>query len=68
MDLLEVDGLELGCQVEKIPTTYLGLPLGATFKSLKVRDVGEERFKKRLSMWKGQYLSKDGRITLIKSS
>ena len=55
----------LGCGVGKLPTSYSGLPLGASFKSLKVWDVVEERFRKRLSMWKRQYLSKGGKLTLI---
>ena len=57
----------LGCRVGKLPISYLGLPLGASFKSSWVWDAVEERFKKRLTMWKRQYLSKGGRLTLIKS-
>ena len=57
----------LGCRVGKLPISYLGLPLGASFKSSWAWDVVEERFKKRLTMWKRQYLSKGGRLTLIKS-
>ena len=58
----------LGCRVRKLPTTYLGLPLGAIFKSPTVWDVVEERFHKRLGFWKRQYLSKGGRLTLLKST
>ena len=52
-----VDSLEniisvLGCRIEKLPTSYLGLPLGAPFKSSRVWDVVEERFRKCLSLWK----------------
>lgn len=36
----------LGCRVGKLPTTQLGQPLGATFKSLPVWDVVKERFHK----------------------
>ena len=65
-----VDSLasELGCKVGSLPTTYLGLPLGAHCKSVAVWDGVEERFKKRLTSWKRQYISKGGRITLIKST
>ena len=68
-----VDSLEniisvLGCRIEKLPTSYLGLPLGAPFKSSRVWDVVEERFRKCLSLWKRQYLSKGGRLTLIKNT
>ena len=35
---------ELGCKVGTIPTSYLGLPLGAKHKTLGVWDSVEERF------------------------
>ena len=58
---------ELGCKVGRLPSTYLGMPLGAPFKSMAIWDGVEERFRNRLAMWKRQYISKGGRITLIKS-
>ncbi|RVW26439.1 hypothetical protein CK203_086136 [Vitis vinifera] len=39
--------LELGCKVGGLPSSYLGLPLGAPFKSEAVWDSVEERFRKR---------------------
>ncbi|RVW68000.1 Transposon TX1 uncharacterized 149 kDa protein [Vitis vinifera] len=36
--------LELGCKVGGIPSSYLGMPLGAAFNSLAVWDGVEERF------------------------
>ncbi|RVW34760.1 LINE-1 reverse transcriptase-like [Vitis vinifera] len=60
--------LELGCKVGGLPSSYLGLPLGASFKSEVVWDCVEERFRKRLAMWKRQYISKGGRLTLIRST
>ncbi|RVW14147.1 putative ribonuclease H protein [Vitis vinifera] len=57
-----------GCKVENLPTNYLGLPLGASHKSCRVWDGVEERFKRKLATWKKQYLSKGGRLTLIKST
>ena len=59
---------ELGYKMGSMPTTYLGLPLGAHCKSVVVWDGVEERFRKRLASWKRQYISKSGRITLIKST
>ena len=56
---------ELGCGVGSLPTSYLGLPLGASHKALGVWDSVEERFQKRLASWKMQYISKGGRLTLI---
>ncbi|RVW62551.1 putative ribonuclease H protein [Vitis vinifera] len=59
---------EFGCKVGSFPSTYLGMPLGASFKSTSVWDGVEDRFRKRLGMWKRQYLSKGGRATLIRST
>ena len=42
----------LGCKIGSLPTSYLGLPLGAPYKSIRVWDVVEERLRKRLSLWK----------------
>ncbi|RVW44116.1 putative ribonuclease H protein [Vitis vinifera] len=58
----------LGCKIGSLPISYPGLPLGAPYKSTRVWDVVEERFKKRLSLWKRQYLSKGDRLTLVKST
>ena len=34
---------ELGCQIGGVPSTYLGLPLGALHKSMVVWDSVEEK-------------------------
>ena len=65
---VEMLALELGCKVEALPSTYLGLPLGAPHKAVAVWDGVEERIRKRLAMWKRQFISKGGRITLIWST
>ena len=59
---------EFGYKVGKLHSTYLGMLLGAPFKSVVVWDGIEERFRKRLTMWKRQYISKRRRITLIRST
>ena len=59
---------ELGCKIGSLPTTYLGLPLGAKHKAQSVWDSVEERFRKRLASWKLHYISKGVRATLIRSS
>ena len=51
-----------------LPTTYLGLPLGAYCKSLTIWDGVEERFRTKLDLWKRHYILKGGRIMLIKST
>ncbi|KAJ9671525.1 hypothetical protein PVL29_025297 [Vitis rotundifolia] len=65
---LEDMAVELGCRVRVLPSKYLGLPLGAHHKALSMWDGVEERMRRRLAIWKRQYLSKGGRITLIKST
>ena len=64
---MEELAFELGCKVGRLPSTYLVMSLGAPFKSVAIWDGVEERFHKRLDMWKHQYISKGGRVTLIKS-
>ncbi|RVW89949.1 Transposon TX1 uncharacterized 149 kDa protein [Vitis vinifera] len=65
---VEVLASELGCKVGSLPSAYLGLPLGAPHKSVVVWDGVEERMRKRLALWKRQFISKGGRITLIRST
>ncbi|RVW43589.1 LINE-1 reverse transcriptase-like [Vitis vinifera] len=60
--------MELGCKVRTLPSVYLGLPLGAHHKAISMWDGVEERMRRRLALWKRQYISKGGRITLIKST
>ena len=60
--------VELGCGIGSLPSSYLGLPLGANHKALGVWDTVEDRFRKRLTSWKSQYISKGGRLTLIQST
>lgn len=51
---------ELGCNLGSLPIDYLGLPLGAKYKSKSVWDRVEERYNKRLALWKRQYIFKGG--------
>ena len=59
---------ELGCGVGILPSNYLGLPLGSKQKSVRVWEGIEEKFRKRLVAWKRQYISKVGRLMLIRST
>ncbi|RVW13630.1 LINE-1 reverse transcriptase-like [Vitis vinifera] len=68
VDELEELAAELGCRLGALPTVYLGLPLGAHHKTSSSWDGVEERMRRRLAWWKRQYISKGGRITLIKST
>ena len=43
---------------------YLGLPLGAPFKSTTIWNDIVEKMGRKLAGWKKMYLSKDGRLTI----
>jgi hypothetical protein len=58
----------LGCRIGSLPMTYLGMPLGASFKSLSIWNGVIEKVERRLASWKKLYLSKGGRVTLIHST
>ena len=68
VDNVEELAAELGCGVGSLPSTYLGLPLGAPHRALGVWDSIEYGFRRRLATWKRQYISKGERITLIRST
>ena len=50
----------IDCKVGVLPTTYLGLLLGAAHNLVVAWDKVEERFGKGLALWKRQYISKGG--------
>ena len=68
VDNLESLATDSSCRIGQLPYTYLGLPLRAPHKSVPAWDVIEERMRKKLALWKRNYISKGGRITLIKST
>jgi hypothetical protein len=57
----------LGCRVLSLPMKYLGLPLAASSKAKPIWNGIIEKVECCLVSWKRLYLSKRGRITLIKS-
>ena len=58
----------LGCSVGRLPMIYLGMPLGAHFKDPSIWNPIIEKMEKKLFGWKRLYLSKGGRLTLLKST
>ena len=64
---IEEMAAELECRVGSLHSSYLGLPLGAHHKAPSMWDGVEERMRRKLALWKRQYISKGGRITPIKS-
>ncbi|RVX11715.1 putative ribonuclease H protein [Vitis vinifera] len=49
---------EIGCKVGQLPTVYLGLPLGAPNRASSVWDGVEEKMRRKLALWKRQFLGK----------
>jgi hypothetical protein len=58
----------LGCNRASLPMKYLGLPLGAQFKETTIWNPIIEKMECRLAGWKRLYLSKGGKVSLIKST
>ena len=59
MEEVDVLAMELRCRVGSLPSSYLGLPLGAPNKSLSTWDGVEKRVRRRLALWKRQYISNE---------
>ena len=58
----------LGCRIGSLPMAYFGMPLGASHKSLTIWNPILEKIEWKLAGWKKMYLSKGGRLTLLKST
>ncbi|XP_023927687.1 uncharacterized protein LOC112039077 [Quercus suber] len=58
----------LGCRVGALLMTYLGMLLGASHKSPSIWNLILEKIERKLAGWKKLYLSKDGRLILLKST
>ncbi|GKV14959.1 hypothetical protein SLEP1_g25757 [Rubroshorea leprosula] len=57
----------LGCKEGEFSIKYLGIPIGGDHRRLKMWQPLLDSVMKKLSSWKGRYLSQGGRITLINS-
>ena len=69
----EVDDVQaladiLGCRVGTLPISYLGMPLGALHNSPSIWNPILEKIGQKLAGWKKLYLSKGGRLMLLKST
>ena len=56
------------CRVGSLPMIYLGMPLGTLYKTTSIWNPILKMMEKKLSDWKQLYLSKGGRLTLLKST
>ncbi|XWS32389.1 hypothetical protein CRYUN_Cryun23aG0155400 [Craigia yunnanensis] len=59
--------VSMGCVMDKIPFSYLGMPLRANPKRISTWDPVIRREKERLTLWRRKFLSFGRRVTLIKS-
>lgn len=50
----------LGCKIRILLTTYLGMPLGASYKLKRIWEPVIDRISARLDLWKAPLLSKGG--------
>ncbi|XP_059066334.1 uncharacterized mitochondrial protein AtMg00310-like [Cryptomeria japonica] len=57
----------LGYIIGQLPFTYLGMPLDKGIETNKLYDPLNEKVRKRLSSWKGLWLTGAERLTLIKT-
>ena len=58
----------LGCKVGKLPMSYLGMLLGASHNFPSIWNPILEKLERKLAGWKKLYLSKGGRLMLLKST
>ena len=69
-DVGDLNGLAriLCCKVGTLPMRCLGMPLGAHYKDSLIWNPIIEKMEKWLARWKRLYLSKGGRLILLKST
>ncbi|KAE8698885.1 Phospholipid-transporting ATPase 3 [Hibiscus syriacus] len=64
-DILSDWALEVGCSVDRFPTYYLGLPIGAKKNYEALWDPVLKNFNSKLAGWKASSLSLAGRTVLL---
>ena len=57
----------LGCNLVQLPTTYLGVPLGANMRKYSSWQPVLLKVQQRLATWKANCLSRPGKLVLIKA-
>ncbi|KAI5417416.1 hypothetical protein KIW84_042139 [Lathyrus oleraceus] len=65
--ILESASSFLACKLEKIPFTFLGIPIGGNHRRRLFWSMMLSKMKKRLSGWRGKHLSLGGKVTLLNS-
>jgi len=57
----------LNCEMMRAPFKYLGFPVGGCHQRSKLWEEVVEKVRRRLSIWKGKFISLASRLCLIKS-
>ncbi|XP_011624130.1 uncharacterized protein LOC105420779 [Amborella trichopoda] len=57
-----------GCSIEQLPSTYLRFPLCLGLPQLSQWNHNLDKFDRRFEGWTSRFLSKEGRLTLIKAT
>ena len=58
----------LQCRVGSLPMIFLGTPFGTLYKTASIWNLILKMMEKKFSSWKRLYLSKGGKLTLLKST
>lgn len=55
----------IGCKVDRMPSTFLGLPIGVNIRSKRTWNILVDKYKKKLSRWKIKTISIGRRHTSV---
>ncbi|XP_026429062.1 uncharacterized protein LOC113325036 [Papaver somniferum] len=54
-DIVQELSSELGCKINMLPITHLGMPIGATKRSTTILEIIIQKMQKKLAPWKRKF-------------